>query len=242
MESFPALASSVRGRLTYANVAATLALVLALGGTAYAAAPPLAKKLPKNSVASKQIKNGAVTTKDVKDAGLTGADVAPNSLGGDQVDEATLGRVPDAAALGGVGAAGYARTALTVSGAFAVQDLNDLVADVPGYGRFGLNCQKHALAPDDDTLYFNWLHQLGAGARIAARVSASPDDLSPATTTVHYSSQFANGASVTSGDRIYADALFTSADGSEVVRVVASGYDDPQVNGCFGTISAEVLK
>ena len=39
-------------RLTYANVTATLALVIALGGTSYAAI-----KLPKNSVTSVQVKD-----------------------------------------------------------------------------------------------------------------------------------------------------------------------------------------
>jgi hypothetical protein len=44
-----------RPRLTYANVASTVALVLALGGTAWAAA------LPRNSVGARQLKRGAVT-------------------------------------------------------------------------------------------------------------------------------------------------------------------------------------
>jgi hypothetical protein len=43
-------------RLTYANVMATLALFVALGGASYAAF-----KLPKNSVGAKQLKAGAVT-------------------------------------------------------------------------------------------------------------------------------------------------------------------------------------
>jgi len=47
---------SLKPRLTYANVIATLALFLALGGGAYAAV-----KLPKNSVGAKQLKAGAVT-------------------------------------------------------------------------------------------------------------------------------------------------------------------------------------
>jgi Collagen triple helix repeat (20 copies) len=46
----------LRRHLTYANVAATLALFLALGGAAYAAT-----QLPKNSVGTKQLRNGAVT-------------------------------------------------------------------------------------------------------------------------------------------------------------------------------------
>jgi hypothetical protein len=47
-------------RLSYANVVATLALFIALGGTSYAAI-----KLPKNSVGSTQIKTGAVHTGEI---------------------------------------------------------------------------------------------------------------------------------------------------------------------------------
>lgn len=47
---------SLRPRLSYANVMATIAMFIALGGGAYAA-----MQLPKNSVGSKQLKGGAVT-------------------------------------------------------------------------------------------------------------------------------------------------------------------------------------
>jgi hypothetical protein len=46
----------ILGRLTYANVMATIAVFIALGGAGYAAI-----KLPKNSVGAKQLKKGAVT-------------------------------------------------------------------------------------------------------------------------------------------------------------------------------------
>jgi hypothetical protein len=46
----------ILGRLTYANVMATIAVFIALGGTGYAAT-----QLPKNSVGSQQIKKEAVT-------------------------------------------------------------------------------------------------------------------------------------------------------------------------------------
>lgn len=45
-------------KLTYANVVATLALFVALGGVSYAAT-----QLPKNSVGSEQLKEGSVSTK-----------------------------------------------------------------------------------------------------------------------------------------------------------------------------------
>jgi hypothetical protein len=55
--------------LTYANVIATLALFLALGGGAYAAF-----KLPKDSVGSKQLKANAVNSSKVKDGSLLAGD------------------------------------------------------------------------------------------------------------------------------------------------------------------------
>jgi hypothetical protein len=62
-------------RLTYANVVASLALFVALGGGAYAAIT-----LPKNSVGSKQIKNGSVKNADLANSAVTGAKVKPGSL------------------------------------------------------------------------------------------------------------------------------------------------------------------
>jgi hypothetical protein len=68
--------TAIRARLSYANVVATLALVLALGGVSYAA-----MKLPKNSVGTKQIKNNAVTGAKVKKHTLTGKNINLKKLG-----------------------------------------------------------------------------------------------------------------------------------------------------------------
>lgn len=54
-----------RLHLTYANVASTLALVLALGGVGYAAT-----SLPPGSVGTKQLRTGAVTSPKVHDRTL----------------------------------------------------------------------------------------------------------------------------------------------------------------------------
>jgi len=56
----------IRSHLTYANVIATLALFLALGGGAYAAV-----KLPANSVGTKQIKDKSVTSKKLNPATIS---------------------------------------------------------------------------------------------------------------------------------------------------------------------------
>lgn len=68
-------AGFLRKRLTYANVMATLALFLALGGTSYAVTA-----LPKNSVGTQQLKKNAVTGVKVKDGSLSSADFAAGTL------------------------------------------------------------------------------------------------------------------------------------------------------------------
>ena len=68
-------AGFLRKRLTYANVIATLALFLALGGTSYAVTA-----LPKNSVGTQQLKKNAVTGPKVKDGSLSSADFVAGTL------------------------------------------------------------------------------------------------------------------------------------------------------------------
>jgi hypothetical protein len=69
----------MRPRLSYANVMATIAVFIALGGVSYATL-----KLPKNSVGSRQLKKNAVTTAKVKDGSLKAADFGGQLPKGDQ--------------------------------------------------------------------------------------------------------------------------------------------------------------
>jgi len=55
-------------RLTYANVMATIAVFIALGGASYAAT-----RLPESSVGSKQLKNNAVISAKIKNGAVTPA-------------------------------------------------------------------------------------------------------------------------------------------------------------------------
>lgn len=80
------MSSSSPRRLTYANVASTLALVVALGGGGAAVAAGLAK----NSVGSPQIKNGAVKRADLGSGAVDSGKVKDNSLTGKDIDESTL--------------------------------------------------------------------------------------------------------------------------------------------------------
>ena len=98
----------IRAKLTYANVTATLALVLALGGgTAWAASKIRTKqigyhavtgaKIDTNAVTASKLRNGAVRTDDVKDGSLQAADLAPGAI---PLPEATIwGVVTSAGAL-----------------------------------------------------------------------------------------------------------------------------------------------
>ena len=85
--------ASLRSRLSYANVVASLALFVALGGTGYAAV--------------------TITGKNVKDASLTGRDVKNSSLTSSDVKNGTLlrqdfkaGQIPAGGAPGAPGAPG----------------------------------------------------------------------------------------------------------------------------------------
>ena len=63
------------GRGRYANVTATVALVVALGGTSYAAIT-----LPANSVGSRQLKSRAVTNSDIRGNAVTSSKVRNGAL------------------------------------------------------------------------------------------------------------------------------------------------------------------
>jgi hypothetical protein len=78
-----------------AMVVAVVALVMSLGGSAYALV-----------VTGKQIRNGSVTAKDIRNRSLTGNDVRRDKLGGQSIKESSLGTV--GAALVAHGGARYA--------------------------------------------------------------------------------------------------------------------------------------
>lgn len=98
--------SRLKSHMTYANVASTAALVIAIGGGGAAVA---ATMVPANSVGSRQIVNNSVKTQDLKDNGVTGTDV----------DETTLGQVPSAASADSATNATTADTATMANGVAA---------------------------------------------------------------------------------------------------------------------------
>ena len=79
------------GHLSYANVVATLALFVAIGGGGFAVAA-----LKKNSVKAKQIARNAVRSSEIADGSVKAAELAENAATGAAIDEGSLGRVPSA--------------------------------------------------------------------------------------------------------------------------------------------------
>ncbi len=85
-------------RISPASCLAMVALFVALGGGAYAAA---------GKIGTPDIKNGAVTKVKIKKEAVTNAKVKNDAITGAKVNEATLGIVPDASKLGGKVPSGF---------------------------------------------------------------------------------------------------------------------------------------
>ncbi len=80
------LVSRLRRHLSYANVMASVAVFLALGGVGYAATSINGNKIVKHSIGAGKLKNGTLTANQVKADALTGS----------VIDESTLSIVPKA--------------------------------------------------------------------------------------------------------------------------------------------------
>src|ERR1700761_3704870 len=81
----------MRRHLTYANVVSTICLFLLLGGVAYAGT-----QLSKGSVGTNALKAEAVTKPKLHPNSVNSKKVVDNSLTGEDIDAATLGKVPNA--------------------------------------------------------------------------------------------------------------------------------------------------
>jgi hypothetical protein len=82
----------LKGKLTYANLMASVAVFIALGGSAYAAL-----RVPPNSVGTRQLKAASVTTGKLANEAITAAKVAEHSLTSQDLNLQALGTVPAAA-------------------------------------------------------------------------------------------------------------------------------------------------
>ena len=72
--------NGLRTRLTYANVMATIAVFIALGGTSYAAVKVGSREIRNNSVRSGDIRNNNLTNRDVRNGSLLRRDFKAGQL------------------------------------------------------------------------------------------------------------------------------------------------------------------
>jgi hypothetical protein len=219
----------LRPRLTYANVMATIAVFIALGGGAYAANKI---KLPKNAVGGKQIKKNAVTSKKVKNHTLKAEDAKagqfalPGDLSGYLPKGATAA---NAAALGGVGPGGFVkgggrRLSATYNG-------DSRLVGVPG-GSIQLQCASSSyklfFKPDAGQnqtfdVYLSVLRPAGANATVfyyrhdADTIVLPLEETDPTHTTFDISS-----------DAGYAQlTVFVAETASSICHASARGYSTP---------------
>jgi hypothetical protein len=108
----------LKERLTFANVTASLALFIALGGTSYAAIT-----LPRNSVGTNQLRTGAIRSVDVKDRSLEARDLSVKArrfLKGQKGERGDRGPAGDAGQSGQTTTNTGGGTTTTTSGPLAV--------------------------------------------------------------------------------------------------------------------------
>ena len=133
-------------RPSYANVTATMALVVALSAGAYAAG------LGRNDVKSKNIAPKAVKTSDLAAKAVKTAKLGNDAVTGEQVAEATLGTVPNADALDGIDSAALLKGAGRARGLVGSDDYGgDPSTPTPldVGGEFSAECRSPASAGSD---------------------------------------------------------------------------------------------
>jgi hypothetical protein len=78
-----------RRRCSYANVTATLALFVALGGSSYATL-----RLPKDSVGRRELRRNSVGTSELRTAAVRSKDIKDDSVGISDINRHVFDRVP----------------------------------------------------------------------------------------------------------------------------------------------------
>jgi hypothetical protein len=100
-------------RPKHATVVAYLALFVALAtGSAWAAATIGSSDIKRKAIKTRHLAKGAVETRKIGPEAVKGGKVAPDTLTGINIDESTLGQVPDSDRLDGLHATGFLRSSI----------------------------------------------------------------------------------------------------------------------------------
>jgi hypothetical protein len=195
--------SNLRPRPTYANVTASLALFLALGGGAYAAA-----NLPANSVGSRQLRTGAVQRAKIKNNAVNGTKVLNSSLTGEDIAESTLGKVPSAAAADAAANAAHANVATNASHADAATNASHAGAaaalDAATYRSVTVSAPASSPSTTATATCAAGQHVVGGGVKVNDPTNMLVDDSYPDTANTAWTAHVANGDATAHDFTVYA--------------------------------------
>lgn len=90
---------------------ACLALFISLGGVSYGVATGFidSREIRNNTIRTQDLRNNDVRGRDIRNSTIAGRDVAFNTLTGADINEARLGKVPDADTLDGLDSGAFLR-------------------------------------------------------------------------------------------------------------------------------------
>lgn len=127
---------------------ACLALMVALGGSVWAAARIDGRSVRPGSLPGNRVERASLPGNRLQPGTLRGGRIEPGSLTGVQVDASTLGKVPEAARADSAGSARSANTALVADSANEALRLNGHVAGCTASQRlFAGECWELAASP-----------------------------------------------------------------------------------------------
>lgn len=155
---------ALRARLTYANVMATVAVFIALGGTSFAAFKITGKDVAKHSLTGNNLKSNSVGGRVIKEKSLAPVPRARNAarLGGLTADQLLVHCPEGTIAAADVCVETQARPALALAGAIhecAITD-NPPGRRLPTYGELATALEHQEI-------------QLASGGELTSEVSAS---------------------------------------------------------------------
>jgi hypothetical protein len=155
-----------------AMVVAGLALMVALGGTVYAAGKISGKTIKVKSLPGNRLAVGSVPGNRLKPGAIKGSQLAPGSITGIQIDASTLGQVPSAVHAETADSAKDAETALNAANAGNAETVNGYEAGCKG------NTRSFAGACWQVAANGTALNAPAAAAACAAQGGELPDALS----------------------------------------------------------------
>ena len=184
-------------RVSYANATATLALFIALSGGAYAATT-----LPANSVGTRQLKNSSVERAKIKNKAVNSAKVLDGSLTGTDISEATLGKVPSAAAADAA-----------VNATNAAHAASSAALDKVTYKFVTASAPAEADATPATATCDAGQHVIGGGAKLADPALSLVDDSYPDAGNTAWTAHVANAPGAARDFTVYAICTAATAVG-----------------------------